>query len=184
MTKTEVCTTVLSHVFHLPQFLSLSDGDEKRPLALSAIPTEIRQGEEHPVSTVSPLNTLPEVRTTNNPSAPTAFTPHSPHSPCHPHSKMYQFSSLMYISSRSCSTGEAATTGEVGRCNHGSGALPHTVQRRLWPPAVGPLNRHSQDTRAAAQNTQVSQVGAGESGLHLYSFCHLKLAMCLDIRWI
>ena len=70
MTKTEVCTTVLSHVFHLPQFLSLSDGDEKRPLALSAIPTEIRQGEEHPVSTVSPLNTLPEVRTTNNPSAP------------------------------------------------------------------------------------------------------------------
>ena len=56
---------MLSHVFHLPQFLSLSDGDEKRPLALSAIPTEIRQGEEHPVSTVSPLNTLPEVRTTH-----------------------------------------------------------------------------------------------------------------------
>ena len=98
MTKTEVCTTVLSHVFHLPQFLLLSDGDEKRPLALSAIPTEIRQGEEHPVSTVSPLNTLPEVRTTDNPSAPTAFTPHSSHSPCHPHSKTYQFSSFTYMS--------------------------------------------------------------------------------------
>ena len=84
-------TTVLSHVFHLLQFLSLSDGGEKRPLALSAIPTEIHQGEEHPVSTVSPLNTLPEVRTT----APAAFTPHSPHSPCHPHSNTYQFSSLL-----------------------------------------------------------------------------------------
>ena len=76
---------MLFHVFHLPQFLSLSDGGEKRPLALSAIPTEIRQGEEHPISTVSPLNTLPEVCTTDNPPAPTTCTPHSSHSPCHPH---------------------------------------------------------------------------------------------------
>ena len=51
---------VLSDVSHLPQFLSLSDGDEKRPLVLSAIPIEIRQGEEHPVSTVSP--SIPSLR--------------------------------------------------------------------------------------------------------------------------
>ena len=87
---------MLYHVSNLPQFLSLSDGGEKRPLALSAIPTEIRQGEEHPVSTVSPLNTLPEVRTTDNPPAPTTCTPHSSHSPCHPHCNT---SSLTYISS-------------------------------------------------------------------------------------
>ena len=77
---------MLSPVSHLSQFLSLSDGGEKGPLALSAIPTEIRQGEEHPVSTVSPLSMLPEVRTTNNPLAPETFTPHSL---CHPHSKAY-----------------------------------------------------------------------------------------------
>ena len=70
----------------LSQFLSLSDGGEKGPLALSAIPTEIRQGEEHPVSTVSPLSMLPEVRTTTIPLAPETFTPHSL---CHSHSKAY-----------------------------------------------------------------------------------------------
>ena len=44
----------------LLQYLSLPD-DGKLPIALSAIPTETRQGEEQPTSTVSPLNVLPEV---------------------------------------------------------------------------------------------------------------------------
>ena len=155
---------MLSHVSHLPQFLSLSDGDEKRPLALSAIPTEIRQGEEHPVPTVSPLNTLPEVHTTHLlpllsplilPTLPVILTANILILISHIHVPLLLPSLL---------TGEAATTGEVGRCNHGSGALPHTVQRRLWPPTTGPLNRHSQDPRTAAQDTQVSQV---RGDLHL-----------------
>ncbi len=36
------------------------DGGEP-PLALSAIPTELKQGEEQPASTVSPLSVMPEV---------------------------------------------------------------------------------------------------------------------------
>ena len=152
---------VLSNVSHLPQFLSLSDGDEKRPLVLSAIPIEIRQGEEHPISTVSHLNTLPEVCMTNNPSASTTFTSHSPTLPViltakHMNSHLSRTHPLLLL------TVEAAATGEVGRCNHGSGALPYTLQRRLWPPTAGPLNRHSQDPHTAAQDTQVSQVGVGE----------------------
>ena len=126
-------------VSDLSQFLSLSDGSEKGPLALSAIPTEIRQGEEHPVSTVSPLSTLPEVRTTNNPPAPDTFFPLS--------LSFSQQSFLILVSHfnpplllPSLLAGETATTGEVGRCKHSSEALPHTVQGRLRLSAVGPLN--------------------------------------------
>lgn len=45
----------------MPQTVTEGDVFPPSPLSLSGIPTEIKQGEDHPTSTVAPLSSLPEV---------------------------------------------------------------------------------------------------------------------------
>ena len=61
--STTADTSVNSHYPSPPlQYLLLGGDRHHRPVALSAIPTKIKQGEEQPASTVPPLSMLPEVQ--------------------------------------------------------------------------------------------------------------------------